>query len=33
MEPMLPEIGQISMTVDNAWVYAKRYNNKFGIGT
>jgi hypothetical protein len=32
MKPMVPKIGQISMIVDNALEYAKRYNDDFGIG-
>jgi methylmalonyl-CoA/ethylmalonyl-CoA epimerase len=32
MRPLLPKIGQISMIVDDALAYAKRYNDEFGIG-
>ena len=32
MKPMVPNIGQMSMIVDNALEYAKRYNDVFGIG-
>lgn len=31
MKPMVPEIRQISMTVDNALEYAKRYKDEFDI--
>ena len=33
MEPMVPKIGEMSMIVDNALEYAKRYYDDFGIGT
>jgi hypothetical protein len=32
MKPMVPKVGQMSMIVDNALEYAKRYNDDFGIG-